>query len=97
MAHTYYLPIRVWHKQRIPYALLWRGVRYRVLHVNEPWRLQNRWWVSPAEADRNGGSGYSDRTYYRLQCREAGAPWDMWCDIYFDAAVNVWILEQVLG
>lgn len=96
MAHTYYLPIRVWHRQRMPYALVWRGVRYRVLHVNEPWRLQDKWWVSAAEADAKGGNGYSDRTYYRLQCQEAGAAWDMWCDIYYDAAVNVWILERVL-
>ena|SRR5690348_4047427 len=102
MAHTYYLPIRVWHKQRIPYALLWRGVRYRVLHVNEPWRLQDRWWVSRAEADANGGNGYSDRTYYRLQCRccqdsrGLGAEWDLLCDIYYDAAANVWVMERVI-
>jgi Domain of unknown function (DUF6504) len=96
LAHTYYLPIRVWHKQHVPYALLWRGVRYRVLLVNEPWRLQDRWWVSAAEADANGGRGYSDRTYYRLCCKAAGADWDLWCDIYYDAAVNVWILERVI-
>lgn len=96
MAHTYYLPIKVLHRQRIPYALVWRGVRYRVLHVNEPWRLQDRWWVSAAEADSNGGHGYSDRTYYRLCCQEAGAADALWCDIYYDAASNVWVMERVL-
>ena len=96
MAHTYYLPIRVWHRQRIPYALQWRGVRYRVLHVNEPWHLEDRWWVSAAEADANGGHGYSHRYYYRLQCQEAGPEWDMWRDIYHDHAANVWVMERVL-
>jgi hypothetical protein len=96
MSHFYTIPIRVWHRKRIPYALVWRGVRYKVLHINEPWRLQDRWWVSAAEADRNGGQGYSDRTYYRLQCQEAGADWDLWCEVYYDAAANVWVMERVL-
>ncbi len=44
-----------------PSAFTWRQAHYRVLARNEPWRLQNHWWVTPAEADQNGGKGYSDR------------------------------------
>ena len=52
--------------------------------------------MSAAEADSNGGHGYSDRTYYRLCCQEAGAADALWCDIYYDAASNVWVMERVL-
>ncbi len=96
MTHFYAIPIRVWHKDHQPYALIWRGVRYRVLNVNEPWHLQDRWWVSASGADANGGKGHSDRWYYRLCCHEAGAAWEMVCDVYYDTVANVWVMERIL-
>lgn len=77
-----------------PSFFTWRGVRYRVLSVNEPWVLQDRWWVSAAEADRNGGNGYSDRCYYRVRARASSFGNDLWCDVYFDRAQRLWMLEK---
>jgi len=34
-----------------PVSFIWRGARYQVLHVNEPWRLQDRWWMSQASQE----------------------------------------------
>lgn len=79
-----------------PRAFTWRGRRYHVLHINEPWHLTDRWWVSAAEPDDNGGKGYSDRYYYRVSARERGARYVLWCDLYHDRAPNVWMLEKVL-
>ncbi len=77
-------------------AFTWRGVRYRVLARNEPWRLQDRRWVSLAEADRNGGKGFSDRTYYRVRVKAPGAHADLICDLYHDRAQgSLWVLEIV--
>jgi len=64
-----------------PVAFTWRQVRYRVLGVNEPWVLQDRWWVSPAESDANGGEGYSDRLYYRVRARASGSRHDLFADL----------------
>jgi hypothetical protein len=48
-----------------PVAFTWRDHTYRVTVIDH-WHLQDRWWVAPAEADRTGGTGASDRLYYRL-------------------------------
>jgi hypothetical protein len=80
-----------------PVAFTWRKVRYRVLACNEPWVLQDRWWVTPSEADRNGGKGYSDRLYFRVRARSSGSRYDLWVDLYHDrASRGLWILEKVL-
>jgi len=80
-----------------PKAFTWRRVRYRVLHLNEPWHLSDRWWVTAAEADRTGGQGYSDRYYYRVCARATGSSVDLWCDMYQDrASPGLWVLERVL-
>jgi Domain of unknown function (DUF6504) len=79
-----------------PSAFTWRGKRYRVLQVNEPWHLQDRWWASPGEADRNGGNGFSDRYYYRIRAKAQGASYDLICDLYHDRAQgDLWVLEKV--
>ena len=43
MTHVYYHPITVTlaHDGR-PATLYWRGRTYRVLELNEPWRLMDR-------------------------------------------------------
>lgn len=79
-----------------PSAFTWRGVRYRVLSCNESWHLSDRWWVSAAEADRNGGQGYSDRYYYRVRAKAPGTHSDLFADLDHDRAQNVWTLEKVL-
>jgi hypothetical protein len=71
-------------------------VRYRVLHANEGWHLQNRWWVSLGEADRNSGKGFSDRWYYRVRAKAADASYDLFADLYRDAVQgSLWVLEKV--
>jgi Domain of unknown function (DUF6504) len=56
-----------------PAAFTWRGERYRVLKCKEPWHLMDRWWVSAAEVDTNGGRAFSDRWYYRIYAKASGA------------------------
>ena len=101
MTHVYYHPITVTlaHDGR-PATLHWRGLTYRVLELNEPWRLMDRWWqpADPAVAGarhtkHTGHQGRSDRTYYRLH--GASAHEDLTCDIYFEAVGGVWVLERV--
>ena len=91
MTHVYYQPIRVTVTDGKPATIHWRGLTYRVLEVNEPWRLADRWW-EPAGIPGTG-TGRSDRTYYRLRC--ASAHENLTCDIYFEAVGEVWILERV--
>ena len=91
MTHVYYQPIGVTLANGKPATIHWRGLTYRVLEVNEPWRLVDRWW-EPAGTPGDG-TGRSDRTYYRLHC--ASAHEDLTCDIYFEAVCEVWILERV--
>jgi Family of unknown function (DUF6504) len=100
MTHVYYHPITVTLAGGIPTSLHWRGIIYRVLEVNEPWHLMDRWW-EPSGASGNsdtsaaplGGQHRSDRTYYRLRC--ASAHEDLTCEIYFEAVGGVWVLERV--
>ena len=91
MTHVYYQPITVTLTDGKPATLHWRGLTYRVLEVNEPWRLVDRWW-EPA-GNPGAGNGRSDRIYYRLRCASANE--DLTCDIYFEAVGEVWILERV--
>ena len=95
MTHVYYHPIRVTLANGKPAAISWRGLTYRVLEINEPWRLMDRWW-DPAGTP-GAGNGRSDRTYYRMRCvsLSASAYEDLTCDIYFEAVGEVWILERV--
>ena len=108
MTHVYYQPITVTlaHDGR-PATLHWRGRMYRVLEINEPWRLMDRWWqpADPAApgAKHIGHRGRSNRTYYRLRCvsspstdgATSATQEDLTCDIYFEAVGGVWILERV--
>lgn len=94
MTHVYYHPIQVTLANGRPETIHWRGLTYRVLEVNEPWRLMDRWWEPAGTPGAgNGRSGRSDRTYYRLHC--ASAHDELTCDIYFEAVGEVWILERV--
>lgn len=109
MTHVYYHPIAVTLANGKPATIHWRGITYRVLEINEPWHLMDRWWeqagkpsmpVAPSKGmggtgynGHNGYSGRSDRTYYRLRCVSAHE--DLTCDIYFEAIGGAWILERV--
>lgn len=95
MTHVYYQPITVTLADGKPATLHWRGITYRVLELNEPWRLMDRWWEAPGTPGAD--TGRSDRTYYRLRCMSLSASTneDLTCDIYFEAVGGVWILERV--
>jgi uncharacterized protein DUF6504 len=95
MTHVYYQPIKVTLADGKPASIHWRGLTYRVLEVNEPWRLMDRWW-EPAGTP-GAGTGRSDRTYFRLRCASSheDLTCDLYCDIYFEAVGEVWILERV--
>ena len=103
MTHVYYHPIEVTRAEGKPASIRWRGITYRVLELNEPWHLMDRWWEPPDTPDDPGtpakgagstsGKSRSDRTYYRLRCVSAHE--DLTCDIYFEAVGGVWILERV--
>jgi Domain of unknown function (DUF6504) len=100
MTHVYYHPIAVTLAKGKPATLRWRGITYRVLEINEPWHLMDRWWEHSDSSipgidgkDHKGHKGRSDRTYYRLRCVSAHE--DLTCDIYFEAIGEVWILERV--
>lgn len=94
-----YIGLSVWVEMKSdgqPTAFTWRGVKYRVLECNEPWHLMDRWWVSPAETDANGGKGLSDRRYYRVRAKATGAHSDLFADLYHDRAQgSLWVLEIV--
>jgi hypothetical protein len=91
MAHRYGIPIQVTtNGSGEPIAFTWRGNEYRVVSVLQVWRLRDRWWVKPVEAMHSGKSA-SDRWYYRVEC-----PGFAYYEIYYDAAVNWWIMDRVL-
>ncbi|HEY1387345.1 MAG TPA: DUF6504 family protein [Ktedonobacterales bacterium] len=91
MTHVYYHPIKVSLANGKPTTIHWRGLTYRVLELNEPWCLMDRWW-EPAGTPGTG-NGRSDRTYYRLRCVSTHE--DLTCDIFFEAVGDVWILERI--
>lgn len=95
MTHVYYQPITVTLADGKPATLHWRGITYRVLELNEPWHLMDRWWEAPGTPGADNGR--SDRTYYRLRCMSLSASTneDLTCDIYYEAVGGVWILERV--
>jgi hypothetical protein len=98
ITHAYHHPIQVTHAaDGKPATLRWRGITYRVLHVNEPWHLMDREWEPPEPPSASGapgsGAGRSDRTYYHLRCVSTHE--DLTCEIYFEAVGAVWILERV--
>jgi hypothetical protein len=68
-----------------PLSFIWRGTCYQVYAILATWHLQDRWW-----ADGGEEGAESDRTYYRLDCSGG-----LQCDVYFDAAIGVWILDRV--
>lgn len=88
-----------------PERLTWRGATYHVTEVLGSWHLRDRWWqpAQPALGAANSAAaehgsapyltsaqGASDRTYYRLRCREG-----LLCEVYRDAAANRWVLDRV--
>jgi hypothetical protein len=96
MTHVYYHPIEVTLADGMLATIRWRGITYRVLHVNEPWHLMDRWWEPPERPEKPGtgsGTGRSDRTYYRLRCVSTHE--DLTCEIYYEAVSATWILEGV--
>jgi hypothetical protein len=89
MSHAYNATITVESQgdEQIPAAFTWRGERYRVLHVNEPWHLQDRWWDAETE---------SNRYYFRVIAKVPGHQNDIIADLYHDRAQGCWVLERVL-
>ena len=91
MTHQYFHPIAVTVAHGRPTSIQWRGITYRVTHVNEPWHLIDREWEQPEAPGSE--TGPCDRTYYRVRCVSAHE--DLICEIYFEAIGGVWILERV--
>jgi hypothetical protein len=91
MAHHYGLPIRVTlDEHRQPISFVWRGEVLQVVAILATWRLRDRWWVSPtAVALGLASKPASDRYYYRVEC-----PGLAYYEIYYDAAVNWWVLDR---
>jgi len=72
-----------------PAAFTWRGVRCRVQVIGH-WHLQDRWWVSPTEADSTG-KGASDRHYYRLLTADHEV-----FEVYRElTSAGLWVLDLV--
>src|SRR5689334_19463897 len=81
MTHVYYHSIEVTLAEAKPGSIRWRGITYRVLELNDPWHLMDRWWEPPDMTNDPGtpakgagstaGKGRSDRIYYRLHCVSA--------------------------
>ena len=106
MAHRYGHLVAVDAIGGQPAAFTWRGVQYAVRDVLATWHLRDRWWEpAPPSAPCAGGSGgssasirasaggstgASDRHYYRVRC--AG---EQIFDLYYDAAVDHWVLDRV--
>lgn len=81
-----------------PARFRWRGRDVAVEEVLATWHLRDRWWVESMERSEGAhGSaaetmvpGASDRHYYRVRC--AG---DLFCELYHDAATDIWVLDRV--
>jgi hypothetical protein len=74
----------------LPVAFTWRDHTYHV-QVIAQWHLQDRWWMTPAEADMTG-KGASDRAYYRVQAPDLQA-----FELYHDTtSAGLWVLDKVL-
>ncbi len=111
MTHVYYHPIRVTLADGKPATIHWRGDAYRVLEVNEPWHLMDRWWEPSATRkpstpgapgtgiDSNGHKDHNGQKGRSdrtyYRLHCASAHEDLTCDIYFEAISGVWILERV--
>jgi len=105
MTHAYHQPISVTLTDgapatpATPATICWRGIAYHVLEVFETWHLMDRWWERERERPEGPGApgsstqGPSDRTYYRLRC--ASVHDELICEVYFDAAGDLWVLERV--
>lgn len=85
MAHQYLQVIHVTARAGRPQRFTWREVEYHVVEILGVWRLSDRWWESAAHP-----RGASDRHYYRLRCEDG-----LLCDVYYDAAQQVWLLDRV--
>jgi hypothetical protein len=85
VGHQYLQPIQVTARAERPLRFTWRDVEYHVAEILNTWRLSTRWWESAAYFP-----GASDRHYYRVRCQDG-----MICDVYYDAARRVWILDRV--
>lgn len=99
MTHIYNQLITVTVAHGLPATIRWRDVTYRVAQINEPWHLMDRWWRQPGAPlsgaqTQSGPPSRSDRTYYRVQCVSTAGE-DLSCDIYYEAASRVWVLERV--
>jgi hypothetical protein len=86
MAHQYLQPIQMTTRADRPISFTWRGMEYHITEILASWRLRDRWW----EAADHHPRGASDRHYYRLRCLEG-----LLCDVYYDAAPGVWVLDRV--
>lgn len=99
MTHAYYHKISVEYDEsayphRAPRSFVWRGTKYRVLHLNSPWHLQDRWWLGDGEEN---GKRQEDRWYFRFQARGIGqsSDFDIFGDLYHEAIRDEWVLATV--
>jgi len=92
MTCHYGQPILVTLADGRPASFQWREVTYRVAEILSEWHLRDRWWEPPASVRsvEIGGPQASDRHYYRVQCASG-----LLCDLYYDAAVDCWVLDRV--
>jgi hypothetical protein len=92
VTHRYGLPIAVkTDEQGSPVSFEWRHATYVVEEIIGTWHVRDRWWVSRAAADLGLEKYPSDRYYFRVQL-----PGSAFFEIYYDAAVNDWILDRIL-
>lgn len=84
MTRHYRQPIQTTHQAGQPLRFTWQGRQYTVAEILLCWNLRDRWWEAP------GPDGASDRHYYRLRCKDG-----LLCDIYYDAAIDDWMLDRV--
>lgn len=63
----------------MPSSFVWRGKAYRVLKVQEYWRLIDAWW-----------DGVGEKTFFRVECQNCSV-----FEIMFDHQKKKWLLARV--
>lgn len=89
MTRQYLQPIQMTLRAGRPARFTWRGENHVVAETLGSWRLRDRWWELAA-LGQNLRAGASDRVYYRLRCVDG-----LICEVYHDAARDIWILDKV--
>jgi hypothetical protein len=95
MSRQYRAPLgQVTLVEGAPASFTWRGVERRVVALLAQWRLRDRWWAGAPDADPAPPADQalaSDRHYYRVECADG-----LLCELYWDAAQGLWVLDRTL-